>query len=360
MKIVFVPLKTTKMNPLVLVFLFLSVEMGFCLEQKGTCTAFCIDSDCITLNQNRVDFKTAEEACRGRNGELLTFRRENDEKILDILAEEMFGDLWIGLHLPANTCSNLSAPLRGYEWISNSSHRSSNPPISYWKDNIQVCSPHCVSLSNNQKWMERLCSDKADGFMCRTKRKDACHMQGSSDRGVFIPSSERCSRFPCEGVCTDAKGGYICSCSDGFIPGRQDPKSCKPHCPQEKCTAHCDRHNQCDCPEGFILSVKICQDIDECVMGYCEQGCLNTFGSYKCYCREGFTLEQQFKCIKNPVTVSVVKPAVSNNTMKEASAPTGGFLWVWIFIAVAVVVLIVVIRFCVVKRQKHREQISSQ
>ncbi|KAM3594037.1 uncharacterized protein V6R79_000990 [Siganus canaliculatus] len=346
------------MNRLVLVVLFLSVEMSLCLEPAGTCTAFCTETDCITLNQNRVDFKTAEEACRGRNGELLTFRRENDEKILDILAEEMFGDLWIGLRLPAGTCSNLSAPLRGYEWISGSSHRSSSSPISNWKDNVKVCSPRCVSLSNTQNWAERMCSDKVDGFMCRTKRKDAC--QGSSNREVFIRSSEQCSSFPCQGDCTNAKGGFICSCSDGFIPDPKDPRMCKPHCTQEKCTAHCDINDQCSCPEGFIISGKFCLDMDECFMGYCDQECLNTFGSYKCYCREGLTLEKQFKCIKSPVTVNVVKPAASNNTMKETSAPTSGFLWVWIFIAVAVVVLIVVIRFCVIKRQKHREQISSE
>ncbi|XP_070776794.1 thrombomodulin-like [Enoplosus armatus] len=325
----------------------------------------------LYLNQDRVDFQAAEEACHDRNGELVTFRSETDEKILDILSQELHGNFWIGLRLPVGTCSNLSAPLRGYEWTSGSVHRSLIPSFSTWEDSVKVCSPRCVSLSSNQTWTERLCSDKTDGFLCKTKHKDACQAQELSDPNVF-QSSEGCSAAPCEHTCKDVKGGYECSCFTGYIRDSKDPRRCKMHCAQQKCHAKCDRNtdNGCHCPEGFVINDKFCEDIDECSMDECDQECKNTFGSFVCSCGKGFVLKGQIKCIKaedsegfvvtTPFAIDFIKPAAKNNTLKGSSAPAGGFLWLWIFLAVAVVVVIFVVRFYVVKRQKRREQNSYQ
>ena len=38
------------------------------------------------------------------------------------------------------------------------------------------------------------------------------------------------------------------------------------------------------------LSLILFTDIDECELGYCEQQCNNTIGSYYCTCREGYYL----------------------------------------------------------------------
>uniref|UniRef100_A0A4W6DHW6 C-type lectin domain-containing protein n=1 Tax=Lates calcarifer TaxID=8187 RepID=A0A4W6DHW6_LATCA len=90
----------------------------------------CTGNDCITVNQDRVDFKTAEEACHERNGHLMTLQPDTDESILNSVSQELFGNVWIGLRLPAGACSNLSAPLRGYEWTSGSTQRNFIPSIS--------------------------------------------------------------------------------------------------------------------------------------------------------------------------------------------------------------------------------------
>ncbi len=336
------------------------------MKQTGTCRPFCNGNDCITLNQETVDFKTAEEACRAKSGELLTFHQETDKSLLDILSRELYGDFWIGLRLPAGVCSNLSASLRGYEWTSGSLHSSFTPSTSTWRDGARVCSPRCVSLAQDQKWTERLCSDRTDGFLCRTKHKDACQAQEVSDPGV-IQSSEGCDSGPCQHDCEDVKGGYKCSCFKGYVPDSKDPRQCVMHCAQQKCPAICEQ-NSCSCPVGFLFKStdKTCEDMDECSMQGCDQECKNTFGSYVCSCRQGFVLQNQVRCIKAVAsegfenTTPITQPAARNNTLKGSSAPASGFIWIWIFIALATLVLIFVIRFYVVKRQKRREQISIQ
>lgn len=354
----FVPVKI--MTILMSVIFVLSTKTGFCMKQTGTCVPFCTESECITVNYDRVDFKTAREGCHDRNGELVTFQRETDKNTLDILSQELNGDFWIGLRLPASACSNLSTPLRGYEWTSDSADRGFFSASNTWKNSVEVCSPRCVSLSNDQKWTERLCLEKTDGFLCRTKHKDACQAQELSDAVVF-PSMDGCLSGLCEHTCTDVKGGYKCSCFKGYISDSKDPRQCKMHCAQQKCPAICDGHTDsaCSCPVGFIATDKICEDIDECSMEQCDQECKNTFGSFVCSCKEGFVLKDEVKCIKTPISIGVVKPA-RNNTLQSSAAASSGFLWLWIFVAVPVVVLILVIRFYVVKRQKCREQNSIQ
>ena len=47
----------------------------------------------------------------------------------------------------------------------------------------------------------------------------------------------------------------------------------------------------CFCWHGFELSVdsRKCVDIDECqAFGACSQQCMNTRGSYKCQCNQGY------------------------------------------------------------------------
>ncbi|KAF0044603.1 hypothetical protein F2P81_003761 [Scophthalmus maximus] len=334
------------------------------MKQAETCRPICTEGDCITVNQDRVDFKTAEAACRGRSAELLTLHPEADESILHTLSQELAGHFWIGLRLPAGACSNLSSPLRGYEWISGGTHRSFVAFPGTWRDSVQVCSPHCVSLSDDQKWTERRCSDRADGYLCRTKHKDACRAQELSDPTVF-QSPKGCSTGPCEHECTNVKGGYKCSCFRGYIPDSKDPRQCKLHCGKQKCPCNRQTGSACYCPEGFIRDEDFCLDINECERGDCDQECKNLFGTFQCSCRQGFVLKDNSKCIKAeagesfPITtVGPVKP--DDNTPKTSSAPTGGLLWIWILTAVAVVVFICVVRFYVVKRQKRREQNSSQ
>lgn len=330
------------------VIFLLSMKTGFGSKQ----TPICFGRDCITVNHDSVDFETAEEECRIRNGELMTHEPQMDERRLNSLSHVLLGHYWIGLRLPTGLCSNLSAPLRGYEWTSDDTHQSFTPSFNIWKDNVEVCSPHCVSFSNDQKWTERPCSNKTDGYLCR--------------RNVF-QDSRGCSTAPCEQDCIDVKGGYVCICFNGYIPDTKDPRQCQTHCRHKLCPLICKTPGSCECPTGYVDNAGTCEDIDECEMKECEQKCHNTFGSFVCSCNEGFVLEGEVHC--NQANKSVViatlnaegsgKPITNNNsTLKTSSPPASGFLWMWIFGVVAVVGLIFVVRLYVVKHRKCRQQNS--
>lgn len=338
---------------------------GRCRGQTGTCRPVCSGNDCVTVNRDRVDFKSAQETCRNRNGDLLTLQSDTSERFLEILSQGVDGNFWIGLHLPAGSCSNLSAPLRGYEWTSGS--RSHLALFNNWRDAVKVCSPRCVSVSNDRQWTERPCSDEIEGFLCKTDHKDACR----ADPVVF-KSPKGCSDGPCEHDCVPVKDGYRCTCFPGYVPDSENPRRCKMHCGRMKCPAVCEGNSEsCYCPDGYIMSEDFCEDIDECEdRGWCDELCTNTFGSFVCSCKRGFVLNYRGKCIKVaedehftttalPVITGLAKPASKNNTMTGSSAAAGGFIWMWIFIAVALVVFICAVRYYVVKRQKHREQSST-
>ncbi|XP_041115090.1 uncharacterized protein LOC121320641 [Polyodon spathula] len=60
------------------------------------------------------------------------------------------------------------------------------------------------------------------------------------------------------------------------------------------CKAGSQKQTECSCREGFTLleDSRTCRDVNECTEGqhYCQQACVNTFGSYECSCRPGYLL----------------------------------------------------------------------
>ncbi|XP_009700112.1 PREDICTED: thrombomodulin, partial [Cariama cristata] len=82
------------------------------------------------------------------------------------------------------------------------------------------------------------------------------------------------------------------------------PTRCLLHCNRSQCPAECDPHTKsCECPEGFLLDgdeddERVCVDINECDMDFCQHNCTNHPGGYECHCQAGYQLFQKNDCIK--------------------------------------------------------------
>ncbi|KAG8011094.1 Thrombomodulin [Nibea albiflora] len=161
----------------------------------------------------------------------------------------------------------------------------------------------CVDF--NDCMDERLCL--GENFMClNTVGGFECVCKGGfklvNGRCVDV---DECVSAPCEHICVNNPGSYTCSCYEGFKEDPESPNKCKLHCGKKECAAECDPNDsyQCYCPEGYVIEERppdmFCIDIDECASNYCDQGCINTFGSYVCSCTPGYTLIKGYKCEKN-------------------------------------------------------------
>ncbi|XP_042095072.1 collagen and calcium-binding EGF domain-containing protein 1 isoform X3 [Ovis aries] len=86
--------------------------------------------------------------------------------------------------------------------------------------------------------------------------------------GQCIPEDyDVCAEAPCEQQCTDNFGRVLCTCYPGYRYDRE-------------------RHRRREKP--------YCLDIDECATSnetLCAHVCVNTLGSYRCECREGYIQE---------------------------------------------------------------------
>ncbi|XP_072314983.1 nephronectin-like [Eucyclogobius newberryi] len=72
---------------------------------------------------------------------------------------------------------------------------------------------------------------------------------------------------------------------------------CRPHCPHGCKRGECVSPGQCRCEPGF--TGKTCnQDLNECGLKPrpCKHRCMNTLGSYKCYCSDGYRLQPDGSC----------------------------------------------------------------
>ncbi|XP_018550258.1 thrombomodulin-like [Lates calcarifer] len=142
------------------------------------------------------------------------------------------------------------------------------------------------------------CINTVGGFQCVCK-------EGYSLSGSLCVDQDECASAPCEHMCDNTPGSYKCSCYDGHIVDPKSPNKCKLHCGEEECDAQCDPNDvfQCYCPDGYVKEERdegaFCIDIDECSFFYCDQGCVNTFGSYVCSCNPGFTLVGEYRCVKD-------------------------------------------------------------
>ena len=155
-----------------------------------------------------------------------------------------------------------------------------------------------------------------------SKRNENKNPDGTCKLGFKLDTStaicedtDECLDGPCPIglICTNLIGGFECNCERGFFLrdgacADIDECSLGNFCRQsERCinipgTFRCEP-KPLECNNGLVLNPRKnkCVDIDECTMAIhdCnpDQKCVNTFGSYECRCRYGYTLDANRTCV---------------------------------------------------------------
>ncbi|XP_044135564.1 fibrillin-1 [Bufo gargarizans] len=106
---------------------------------------------------------------------------------------------------------------------------------------------------------------------------------------------------PCgNGTCKNVIGGFECTCEDGFEPGPMMACEDVNECAQNPllCAFRCVNtygSYECKCPAGYVLreDKRMCRDQDECEEGLhdCEEKqmtCKNLIGTFMCICGPGY------------------------------------------------------------------------
>ncbi|KAL1258137.1 hypothetical protein QQF64_011381 [Cirrhinus molitorella] len=113
------------------------------------------------------------------------------------------------------------------------------------------------------------------------------------DDKVSCALRNNCENSPCESKCIPTATGFSCACAEGFNLA-EDSVSCVDidECQQRTCGEHRCQNTPgsyfCECKSGFRLVAGKCEDVDECTELRCQQGCLNSQGSFSCYCHIGY------------------------------------------------------------------------
>ncbi|VDL61324.1 unnamed protein product [Hymenolepis diminuta] len=136
------------------------------------------------------------------------------------------------------------------------------------------CNPPCVPGQGDCVDGRCQCHEGFEGIFCE-RDVDEC--------------AERTHN--CEQKCVNIYGSFQCACYDGYRPSPREPNRCErvdcvPPCVQGQ--GYC-RDGICECVKGY--SGRACErDVDECSEGRhdCEQKCVNTPGSFRCACYDGY------------------------------------------------------------------------
>ncbi|XP_068089537.1 thrombomodulin-like [Hyperolius riggenbachi] len=164
---------------------------------------------------------------------------------------------------------------------------------------------------------EHQCNNTLGSFLCtcRSGFKPVVdpHCEDPDGCAVHCQDIDECEGLPCEHNCENFPGGYDCSCDEGFLKDRKDSKKCKMICNSPTCEPECDDEDKCKCSKGYILEednkIKVCVDVDECEYNPCKGSCINLYGTYKCTCPKGYTVEGSGCVVLQDVPDSTEQPS---------------------------------------------------
>lgn len=111
---------------------------------------------------------------------------------------------------------------------------------------------------------------------------------------------DECESYPCHGhhnVCVNTPGSYRCECISGY---RKINGFCKgiEICKKKTSNVLQSFNKLIECAMSNLMFVFIYTDVDECQdSSICSHKCINSDGSYKCDCNQGFKLENDKDCV---------------------------------------------------------------
>ncbi|KAM4723631.1 complement component C1q receptor [Anableps anableps] len=157
-----------------------------------------------------------------------------------------------------------------------------------WTPSGPFCKPETQSCEKNNGGCEQQCRQEGADVRC------SCREGWELDEdGFSCKMKDLCQPDSCEHQCVMGETGFSCRCPRGFKLS-DDQRNCSD---VDECLSQpCDRHNcvnthgsyRCVCQDGYRLTDGECRDVDECERSVCEHGCKNTVGSFSCFCQDGF------------------------------------------------------------------------
>uniref|UniRef100_H3CU14 Thrombomodulin n=1 Tax=Tetraodon nigroviridis TaxID=99883 RepID=H3CU14_TETNG len=309
---------------MLLIFLWLladTLNSTSSAEQETLCT----NSTCFTVHMVKVSFEVARQSCEHSGGYLMIVRDEEEENVLRCLLskirrqhQERAKTFWIGLKLHKGDCVLADEALRGFRWISGEDSSYSN----WKKEPVRTCtSEKCVSVLHTSsekqlKWTAGQCA-LSRFYVCKFYFQGMCKsltLMGSGQVSYTAPFSDKpqsykmqllpfgtyaeisCSNQQSQSsVCRETEHGYQWTDPGPFC--KAEEQNCMIH--NGGCEHLCQQEAggvQCYCKEGYSLEEDgfSCRsaETDECEQLRCHHGCSNHSGSLSCCCEQGFSLSE--------------------------------------------------------------------
>lgn len=180
--------------------------------------------------------------------------------------------------------------------------REKEPNVFDWGNSGPLCVSSKYGCNFNNGGCQQDCFEGGDGsFRCGCRPGFRL-----LDDLVTCASRNPCSSNPCKGIATCVSEPYwedfSCRCPQGYqLDSSQrdciDVDECQnAPCPQE--CVNTPGSFRCECWEGYEPSGPAegsCQDVDECALDHspCAQNCTNTDGSFICSCQEGYEPDRE-------------------------------------------------------------------
>ncbi|XP_037550782.1 complement component C1q receptor [Nematolebias whitei] len=285
----------------------------------------CTSDACFTLHHEELNFEKAQQNCQDNGGNLMTLRDQNEEsKLLELVKTHHSKRLkiWIGLKRNKKECMLADKTLKGFKWISG----EEDSQYSNWKkEPTSTCVERCVKVDytssdpNQLQWTEAACKTSAF-YACKFSFRGMCNplsLLGTENIEYVAPFSIEPLKSTIQllpkgtfavifcgkqelgySVCNDVNNTYNWSEPGPFCQLEKlncgiNNGGCEHLCLQEADDA------RCFCKEGFELEEDMfsCRLMDLCGPNSCEHQCVMGESGINCRCPSGFELsENQYNC----------------------------------------------------------------